>query len=128
MTNNEEIQELRRSTIKYTDIEGLQTNRNTGLQHDITAALGDVANGDQSQMIGFRDQSIAALLLALERNENELNYLGNELKTSLGQTQQETFNRSEIIRLAVRVGLQQAAPDYYERLTAAAVEYTRESL
>jgi hypothetical protein len=128
MTDNEEIQELRRSTITHTDIEGLQRNNVTGLQHEITTALREVENGEQSKMIGFRDQSIAALLLALEKHEDDFEYIGNELKKSLDQTEQERFNRSEIIRLAVRAGLQQVAPDYYERLTAAAVEHTRKSL
>lgn len=128
MTNDEEIHELRRSTTRNMHVDTIKPRDKENLQDNIYTAICEVESGDHSSMIGFRDQSISALLLALERQENGLDQLGRRLEHSLGQEDSDSFDRSKILRLAIRVGLQQAARDHFERLTAAKLEYTRRNL
>lgn len=128
MTDNEEIQELRRSTTSHPDVGTADASDTSDLQDEIGAALTAIDAGEASKMIGFRDQHVAALLIAEETRDESLQGLGNRLARSVGRDGQESFTRSEIIRLAIRAGLQQAAPGRYERLRAATTQHARDTL
>jgi hypothetical protein len=128
MTDNEEIQELRRSTTSHPDISMTGAGDTSDLQNEIGVALTAIDAGEASKMIGFRDQHVAALLIAAETRNESFQELGNRLARSVGREERESFTRSEIIRLAVRAGLQQAAPGHYERLTAATTQHARDTL
>ena len=128
MTDNEEIQELRRSTTGHPDVGMTGADDTSSLQNEIGVALAAIDAGEESKMIGFRDQHVAALLIAAEKRNESFQALGNRLAQSIGREERESFTRSEIIRLAVRAGLQQVAPDHYERLTAATTQYARDTL
>lgn len=128
MTDDKEIEELRRTTAKHISTDRVEGRRVDGLRTDIEAALRDIDVGDRSKMIGFRDGSTAALLEVLSEREAGMASLGSSLAETLEREPADEYDRSEIVRLAVRVGLQHAAPEYYRELNEAVIERTRDTL
>lgn len=115
-TTEEELQELREQTDVGTRIQGKRSadDAEAILEDTIVDILGAIDDGEVSKTLSLRDERLTALLRGLEETGN-LDDVGNELREELGREHtDEAIDRSEALRLAVRVGLQEAAPDTVE--------------
>ncbi|QZY01208.1 hypothetical protein [Halobaculum rubrum] len=90
---------------------------------DIVAALDSIENGGKRKTIALRDQSAAALLTTLMENPERSKQVGDDLRKALNRDVDEKYDRSEIVRLALRVGLQHASPAVVEDLQTAHQDY-----
>lgn len=79
---------------------------------EVYDALDAVERDDVSKTLSFWDPRLAALLHAVEHDDQRRQQVGARLRTALGRDDTgEEIDRSEIIRLAIRVGLREADPD-----------------
>jgi hypothetical protein len=77
----------------------------------MAALLADVENGDVSKTLSVRDARLTALVRALEET-GDLVDVGTALQEELGrEADPDRIDRSEMLRLAVRLGLQEATPE-----------------
>lgn len=119
---DDELAELRAQSERGSRLEEDDSGA-VDLVDDIIDALDAIENGDQRKTIALRDQSAAALLTALMENPERSKQVGDELREALDRDVDDEYDRSEIVRLALRVGLQHASPDVVEDLQAAHQEH-----
>ena len=100
----------------------------TELVDELVVALEEIESGDRRKTIAVRDKPVAALLKTLDDNPDDITAVGQALQQALGRDTDEEFDRSEISRLAFRVGLQEAAPEYMEQLQDAHAEHMKDQL
>jgi hypothetical protein len=100
----------------------------TELVDELVVALEEIESGDRRKTIAVRDKPVAALLKTLDDNPDDIAAVGQALQQALGRDTDEEFDRSEISRLAFRVGLQEAAPKYMEQLQDAHAEHMKDQL
>ena len=112
---DKELEELREQTDVGTRAESETAGDETSdLEDAIVTLLSEVENGDVSKTLSVRDEQLAALIRGLEETEN-LDDIGHSLQENLGRDgDADGTDRSEILRLAVRLGLQEAAPEVIE--------------
>lgn len=128
MTNDREIEDLRQSTTPSTYVEEQLDEEPEELQSDLLEALQEMDEGELPKVIAVRDRHTTALLRALEETEEGLALLGHTLESSLGRQQSSEFDRSQVLRLAIRLGLQEGAPSYFAQLEDAAAQHARQNL
>ena len=130
MSSDEELEELRRSTERGSRLDdpSEQGGEKDDLIDTLVATLASIDEGERRKTIAVRDRSIAALLIATAEREGDLQAIGADLQRSLDREPSDEYDRSQIIRLAVRVGLQEAAPEYLELLSEASGEYAKQSV
>lgn len=113
MSDNDELQDLREQTDVGTRIEESESMERT-LEDAMVDILEDVTDGSRSSTLSMRDERLAALVQALEEMDT-LDDVGATLQEALGQeAEPDEIDRSELLRLAVRVGLSEAAPEVLE--------------
>jgi hypothetical protein len=100
----------------------------TELVDELVVALEEIESGDRRKTIAVRDKPVAALLKTLDDNPDDITAVGQALQQALGRDTNEEFDRSEISRLAFRVGLQEAAPEYMKQLQDAHAEHMKDQL
>jgi hypothetical protein len=112
---DKELEELREQTNVGTRAESESSSDETSdLEDAIVTLLGEVQNGDVSKTLSVRDEQLTALIRGLEETDS-INDVGASLREKLGRdSATDGTDRSEILRLAVRVGLQEAAPEVVE--------------
>jgi hypothetical protein len=104
------------------------------LQESVTEYLVEIEDGDRQKTVSVWDGEIAALLSALEDHPEEMTRVGNALRETLdsdSDTDTDTnddVGRSEIIRLALRVGLREATPEDIEIVRKAVRDYATRRL
>lgn len=102
------------------------------LQESVTEYLVEIEDGDRQKTVSVWDGEIAALLSALEDHPEEMTRVGNALRETLdSDTDSDTDDdvaRSEIIRLALRVGLREATPEDIEIVRKAVRDYATRRL
>jgi hypothetical protein len=103
-------------------------------QESVTEYLVEIEDGDRQKTVSVWDGEIAALLSALEDHPEEMTRVGNALRETLdsdSDTDTDTnddVGRSEIIRLALRVGLREATPEDIETVRKAVRDYATRRL
>jgi hypothetical protein len=112
---DDELEELRKQTDVGTRAEAESDGDGTDrLEDAIVTLLGDVERGDISKTLSVRDEQLTALIRGLEET-GRLDDVGTSLKDELGRDDDEAMtDRSELLRLAVRLGIQEAAPEVVE--------------
>jgi len=112
---DKELEELREQTNVGTRAESESASDETSdLEDAIVTLLGEVQNGGVSKTLSVRDEQLTALIRGLEETDG-INDVGASLREKLGRdSATDGTDRSEILRLAVRVGLQEAAPEVVE--------------
>jgi hypothetical protein len=111
---DDELEKLREQTDPGTRAEAESEEPEDDLEDAIVDVLGSIEAGETSKTLSVRDDRLAALILGLE-DTAELDGIGKALNANLEQTDSdEDFDRSEVIRLAIRVGLNEAAPEVVE--------------
>ena len=128
MSSNDDLEELRRSTERGSRLDEPTDENETRFVDALVDSLASIDQGDRPKTIALRDQPVAALLAVLSEREEDMETVGGELQRALGRELTEEYDRSEIVRLAIRVGLQEAAPEYLEQLGEASGEYARQNL
>jgi len=122
--DDDELQELREQTDVGTRIQGgTADDAGDPLTDAIVDKLDAVDDGDVSKTLSLRDGRLAALIHALEET-GDLYDVGVALQEELGrEADRDAIDRSEALRLAVRLGLEEAAPDTVDAARTAQAEH-----
>lgn len=109
---DDELDELRKKTDVGTRAQSATSEEeSTDLEDAMVALFADIEDGDVSKTLSVRDARLTALVRALE-DTGDLDGVGASLQADLGrETDSDGIDRSEVLRLAVRLGLQEAAPE-----------------
>jgi len=78
---------------------------------DLAAALGAVERGDVAKTVSFRDERTAALFRALGENPSELQSAIQDARHAAGVEDDSEGDRSELLRLLVRIGIGEVTPE-----------------
>jgi ABC-type transporter Mla subunit MlaD len=78
---------------------------------DLAVALGAVDRGDVAKTVSFRDERTAALFRALGENKPELQQAIDEARAAADVDDDSEGDRSELLRLLVRIGLNEVTPE-----------------
>lgn len=92
------------------------------LKASIVEALEEIDAGERQKTVSVWDGNLAALFAALEDHDEALDDLGGTLQQELGEADGEV-DRSEVLRLAVRYALRDAAPEYVDVLRDAVQDH-----
>lgn len=96
------------------------------LEDALIEFLDAVDGGDVSKTLSVRDARLTALVLALEETDL-LVATGTDLQEELGRdVEPDEIDRSEMLRLAIRLGLREAAPETLEAARNAYAKYASE--
>ncbi|MCQ4334824.1 hypothetical protein KM295_15320 [Natronomonas sp. F2-12] len=109
---DDELEQLREQTDVGTRAQSATPGEEpTDLEDAMVALLADVEGGEVSKTLSVRDARLTALVRALEET-GDLADVGAALQEELGrEADADGIDRSEMLRLAVRLGLQEAAPE-----------------
>lgn len=111
MTDDEELAALREQTSHGDRIDEAATVTETQtLVSDIVTELEALEAGERQKTISVWDGQLAALLRALEENPDQLTTVGHALQRQL-DLEESDVDRSTVLRLALRRGFQEAAPE-----------------
>jgi hypothetical protein len=116
---DEELEKLREQESKGNRLDRENPQSQPDFADAIEEALAAVAEGDTSDTITAYDPRLAAVLEALEQ-EGKMDDVFEQLQASYdGDSGLAKPSRSAIIRLAVRVGLQEGTDDVLDDLEEA---------
>jgi hypothetical protein len=128
MSEDDDLQALREQTSHGDRIdEAAKEDAKRDLVEDIVDELEAIDAGDHQKTVSVWDGHVAAFIRALEDNPDELEDVGHALQRRHGLDEGEA-DRSDILRLALRLGLQEAAPEKYEAVREAAQKRATEGL
>jgi len=88
------------------------------LVDDIVSELEAIEGGEQQKTVSVWDGSLAAFIRALEDNPDRMEDVGQALQQRLDIDVGDA-DRSDILRLALRLGFQEAAPDEFDAVREA---------
>jgi len=127
---SDDLEELKAATQRGDRNDEAETDGPATFADEIVNSLESIEEGDLGKTIAVRDQPIAALLATLDAdgNEDEMQSVGHALEDELGREQSDEFDRSEIVRLALRVGLGTAAGETMEDLNDAVGKHAQRNL
>lgn len=115
---DDDLQELREQ-----ESRGDRMDRDAAAQNDFVDELIDALDraddGEVSETITAYDPTLAALLTALDEDDRLDEVVGELQESYDGDAGISKATRSAVIRLAIRVGLQEASGDVMEDLTEA---------
>ena len=125
--DDEELEQLREDTELGTRAEYSPSGEETtNLEDTMVALLADVEAGEVSKTLSVRDEHLTALVRALEETGG-LDDVGENLREELGRGgDADGTDRSEMLRLAVRLGLQEAAPGVLDTARDASARHASE--
>jgi len=117
MTDDEELKELRESSQMGKRTDAAAEEQPNKLHEDIVEELRAIDESGK-KTIAVRDESLTALLGALDDRDDDREDAVDQLADALGRDP-EKATKSELVRLSVRVGLQEAAPELWEEVLEA---------
>ena len=118
-----ELEELREQTTRDNRLSE-QANEPDFIEQ-IVAMLDDVDSGERGKILSLYDPQLAALIYALEMDDRRFNEVVGALQeTANRQIDTEDVGRTELLKLAVRIGLQEAAPELLEDAQTAVSQRT----
>jgi len=118
--DDDELAALREQTSHGDRIdEAAAEDAKRDLVGDILDELEAIDAGDKQKTISVWDGHLAAFIRALEENPDRLGEVGHALQRQL-DLEEGDVDRSEILRLALRLGFQEAAPQEFEAVREAA--------
>lgn len=122
---DEELAELREQTDPGTRAAEATPDDSDELEDAIVATLRAIDRGEVSKTLSLRDERLTALVRGLEETD-DLDAAGQALREHLDRDDTDEIDRSEFLRLAVRAGLQEAAPDVLDTAKQANGRYAAE--
>lgn len=96
--------------------EAANSEASSAFIETLVAELDAIDAGETQKTVSVWDGSFAAFLHALEAHPEQLDAVGTDLQAALDGDTDEPVDRSEIIRLALRVGLKEASPETFAAL------------
>lgn len=129
MSDDPDLDQLRQQTDHgdRLDAEAGKTDRQP-LRESIASYLAEVEEGERQKTVSVWDGDLAAFMAALEDHPDELETVVDELRNSLDVEAAGDADRSEVLRLALRVGLREAVPEYMEATRDAVQEHATRGL
>lgn len=131
MTADEDLETLREQTERgdRTDEDARSAER-AELQSSIVNELAEIDAGDRQKTVSVWDGQLAALFATLEKDEFEedLEAIGVALRREFDISNEDPPDRSEVLRLLLRLGLREAAPEYHETLREALKEHATRNI
>lgn len=112
MTDDPDLDELREQTQSGNRISEAKKHQRTFEDH-VADALDRVDDGDINRTISLYDTRLAALVAALEADDETRHQVVGDLRAELGDDSPvdlDDVDRSELLGLAIRVGLKTASP------------------
>lgn len=123
----DEVKELREQT-ETTSRAQQQPDDEPDLVASIADHLAAVENGEKENTFAVRDDAIVALLAALDDDPEQIQRVGEAFAEYLDREISEDYDRSEIVRLAIRAGLTAVVPEIYDDLADAQAQRARENV
>ena len=121
MSDEADVEELRKRHQKGSRVTGAAAETEeaedevSSLEEAMVAAFEEIEAGETAKSLSLRDGQLASLIHGLEAEPDELEAVGIALQEALDrEIDPEAVDRSEVLRLAVRVGLREAAPEVVE--------------
>ena len=121
MSDDADVEELRKRHQKGSRVTGAAAETEeaedevSSLEEAMVAAFEEIEAGETPKSLSLRDGQLASLIHGLEAEPDELEAVGIALQEALDrEIDPEAVDRSEVLRLAVRVGLREAAPEVVE--------------
>jgi hypothetical protein len=121
MSDDADVEELRKRHQKGSRVTGAAAETEeaedevSSLEEAMVAAFEEIEAGETAKSLSLRDGQLASLIHGLEAEPDELEAVGIALQEALDrEIDSEAVDRSEVLRLAVRVGLREAAPEVVE--------------
>jgi len=110
--DDDELEQLRQETDVGTRADSSTPSESSGdLEAAIIEVLEEIEAGETGKTLSLRDGRLTALIRGLEETDG-LEDVGTALQEELErEVDPDAVDRSEVLRLAVRLGLQEAAPD-----------------
>jgi hypothetical protein len=128
MSEDEDLAALREQTSQGDRIdEASEEADQQKFVDDIVAELEAIENGENQKTVSVWDGHLAAFIRALEENPERMESVGRNLQQRLDFDESEV-DRSEVLRLALRLGFQQAAPEEFEAIREAAQQQATKKL
>lgn len=128
MTDDDELRRLREQTAGGDRLDTASTQeRQRALVESLVDALDDVDQGDRSKTVSVWDGPTAAYLAALDDDPEARADLADGLADQLDQSVDDP-DRSDLLRLLIRVGLRTAAPEHVDALREAVREQAVDGL
>ena len=107
--------------------EPVFAQRTQVLVEAIVEELDAIDAGEQQKTLSVWDGALAAFIRALEDNPDQMEAVGHSLQQRLG-TDTAEIDRSEVLRLALRLGFQEAAPEEFDAVRDAVQKHATKGL
>ena len=128
MSEDEELAALREQTSQGDRIDqAASAEQKQALAEAIVEELEAIDAGEQQKTLSVWDGALAAFIRALEDNPDQMEAVGHSLQQRLG-TDTAEIDRSEVLRLALRLGFQEAAPEEFDAVRDAVQKHATKGL
>ncbi|MFU1783860.1 hypothetical protein ACM16X_21070 [Haloarcula japonica] len=119
MSDDPDLEDLKAQTSQGDRLDSAASEmERQDLVEDIVHELEAIEAGKQQKTVSVWDGQLAAFIRALEDNPEHLDAVGHGLQEEL-DIEDSDIDRSAILRLALRVGFQEAAPEQFEAVREA---------
>lgn len=128
MSEDDELAALREQTSQGDRIDqAASAEQKQVLVEAIVEELEAIDAGEQQKTLSVWDGALAAFIRALEDNPDQMEAVGHSLQQRLG-TDTAEIDRSEVLRLALRLGFQEAAPEEFDAVRDAVQKHATKGL
>jgi hypothetical protein len=128
MPEDDELAALREQTSQGDRIDqAASVEQKQILVEAIVEELEAIDDGDQQKTLSVWDGALASFVRALEANPDQMEAVGHSLQQRL-DTDTEEIDRSEVLRLALRLGFREAAPEEFDALRDAVQKHATKRL
>lgn len=114
MSDDPDLEELKNRTSKGKRTGAAAEDQQGDLSENIVDRLAAIENGER-KTLAIRDESLSALFGALEERPDKMGTVLDDLADAAGKEVSDP-TKSDLTRLAARVGLQTAAPEVWKEL------------
>ena len=135
MSEDPDVEELRKQHQKGSRVTGAaaesddSVDEGNPLEEAMVTAFAQIESGERAKSLSVRDGQLASVIHGLEAEADELEAVGIALQEALDrEPDPEVVDRSEVLRLAVRVGLHEAAPEVIETARSAQAKHLTNQL
>ena len=117
--DDEELAALREQTSQGDRIDqAASVEQKQDLVSSIVEELEAIDAGEEQKTLSVWDGTLAAFIRALEDNPDRMEDVGRSLQQRL-DADDDQIDRSEVLRLALRLGFQEAAPEEFDAVREA---------
>lgn len=128
MPEDDELAALREQTSQGDRIDqAASVEQKQILVEAIVEELEAIDDGEQQKTLSVWDGALASFVRALEANPDQMEAVGHSLQQRL-DTDTEEIDRSEVLRLALRLGFREAAPEEFDALRDAVQKHATKGL